>query len=386
MKPTMLFGLGTAAGILAGAGICLPFLSAFNPCPEPGPDWKERAAASTMSGRRAYTLPLNNPDMIPAGQANHMKEEDLVLGVLIQGEARAYPWWLTSNYHVVNDTVADAALLITLCEVCGGAAAFRPVVPELPGLTLSFQICGIGLGTIEIVDHQTLSKWRPFLGTAFEGPLKGRSLENYPLLVIPWKEWKQRYPTSLVANGSPELRSRPHGAEAGGRIGDPDLPPLFAATANLTDHRLEPHELVLGIMVPETEKAYALPASRLVPFPSLFLVTLDGRPFLVVREGELAMTAFDLASTPYRAGSFSLTSTNPISFRSADRLDWNAFGVSAPGGAPETRLPPARSYLTEWYEWVSHSRDSEVVTSVKVFSAPGDSERLLPGPSADFKR
>lgn len=377
MKPAGLVCLSAVIGILAGAGVCLPFLSAFNPCPDPGPDWRDRAAASTMPGRRAYTLPLNNPDMVPVSQASYMQDEDVVLTVLIQGEARAYPWWLTSNYHVVNDTVGDAPLLITLCEVCGGAAAFQPVVPELPGLSLSFQICGISLGTIEIVDHQTLSKWRPFSGTAFEGPLKGRSMENYPLLVMTWKDLKQRYPMALVANGSPQLRLRPHGAEAGSRIGDPELPTPFAATANLTDHRLGTHDLIFGIMIPETGQAYALPVGHLVPFPNLFVVTLDGKPVLVAREGDLAMTAFDLSPTPYRAG-FSLVATNPISFRTPDGLIWNAFGVSTPAGRPERKLPPARSYLTEWYEWVSHSPNSEIVDSVKILSATADPETRLP--------
>ena len=361
MKPAGWFALGAMIGVLTGAGVGRH----FQPCPDPGPDWKERAAASTMPGRRAYTLPLNNPDVIPIGRADYMKDEDVVLGVLLHGEARAYPWWLTSNYHVVNDTVGETPLLITLCEVCGGASAFRPEVPELPGLALTFQICGVSLGTIEIMDHQTHSKWRPFLGTAFEGPLKGRSLDNYPLLVMTWKEWKQRYPASMVLNGSPQLRSRPHGAEAGGHIGDPDLPPLFAATANLIDHRLGTHELVLGIKDLDRANAYAIPMSRLAPYPNLFQAKLGDRPFLIVREGELAVTAFALASTSYQAG-FSLTSTNPISFRSPDGLNWNVFGASTAADGREVRLPSARSYLTEWYEWVSHSPNSDVIDSVEV--------------------
>jgi hypothetical protein len=316
-----------------------------------------------MPGRRSYTLPLNNPDMIPTVQATHMKDEDVVLGIFVHGEARAYPWWLTSNYHVVNDTVGDEPVLITLCEVCGGAAAFRPVVPDLPGISLSFQICGISLGTIEIVDHQTHSKWRPFLGSAFEGPLKGRSLENYPVLLMTWKEWRERYPAGLVVNGSPELRLRPHGAEAG-RIGDPELPTMFAATATLTDQRLPPHELVLGILVPETGKAYALPVSRLTPFPNLFLLRLDKKQFLVVREGQFAITAFDVGGTSYQDG-LKLISTRPLQFRTADGWTWNAFGIGTSPGQPDRHLPSARSYMTEWYEWVSHSRGSDIVTKVE---------------------
>jgi hypothetical protein len=232
-------------------------------------------------------------------------------------------------------------------------------VPDLPELTLSFQICGIGLGTIEILDHQTHSKWRPFLGTAFEGPLQGRTLDNYPLLLMPWKEWKKSYPETLVVNGSAELRQRDHGSHAG-RIGDPEIPPLFERTARMTDHRLELHELVLGIRVPETGKAYALPASHLVPFPNLFVVELDKKPVLIVRQGELAITAFDLGSTPYRSG-FSIVSQSPLLFRSPDGRTWNVFGISQEPGAPERKLPSARSYLTEWYEWVSHSPDCVIV-------------------------
>lgn len=369
MKSPVLLGFGVAIGMAAGAGICVTVHTVLNRHADYVPDWRQLAAASTMPGRRAYTLPLNNPDMIPADQATHMQDDDVVLGVLFRGEARAYPWWLVSNYHVVNDTVREKPLLITLCEVCGGAAAFDPQVPDLPGLALSFQICGVSLGTLELIDHQTHSKWRPFLGTAFEGPLQGRSLENFPLLVMRWNEWKERYPQSLVANGSLQLRLRPHGFEAGSRIGDSELPSLFAATAHLTDDRLGRHELVLGILVPETGQAYALPVSRLTPFPNLFLATLGQKHVVVVREGELAMTAFDLDRTPYRSG-FTFVSARPLSFRSPDGWTWNAFGIGTMAGSPERRLPAARCYLTEWYEWVSHSRQTEIVTSTQALANP----------------
>ncbi len=268
MKPALVATLGVGVGVLIGAGLCFLFAAKFEsaPLPDPGPDWKERAVTSNFMAVRRSTLPSGTTDIVPVTDATFMRDADLVLGVLVEGEARAYPWWITSNYHVINDTVGETPLLITLCEVCGGASAFRPVVPELPRIPLSFQICGVSLGTIEIMDHQTHSKWRPFLGLAFEGPLQATTLETFPLLVMTWREWKQRYRKGFVVNGSAQLRERPHGAEAGGHIGDPDLPPLFAATANLTDHRLETHELVLGIRDAILDKSYAIPATQLVPY------------------------------------------------------------------------------------------------------------------------
>jgi hypothetical protein len=86
---------------------------------------------------------------------------------------------------------------------------------------------------------------------------------------------------------------------------------------------------------------------------------------LIVRQAELAITAFDLKPTGYRA-EFALVSKAPVLFRSADGLIWNAFGISQDG--EDARLPATRSYLTEWYEWVSHSPHTEIVSSVRITS------------------
>lgn len=333
---------------------------------DPPPDWQEIALANNLPNRRAYVLPLNNPDMIPAAAAVYMEDEDLVLGIFLGGQPRAYPWWLTSNYHVVNDTVNDEPVLITLCEVCGGAGAFRPTLPELPGIPLSFQICGVRLGTIELLDHQTQSKWRPFLGIAVEGPLRGRRLEKHPLVLMTWREWRQFYPHSVVANGSPQLRERIHGAEAG-CIGDPDIPAPFERSANLSDTRLGLHDLVLGISFPELNQSYAVPVTRLVPFPNIYQVSLGRKRLLIVRQSELAVTAFEVGPAS-EATDFAVIATAPIQFRGSDGLVWNLFGVSSTPDGRDLELPRTRSYLTEWYEWASHSPQSEIVDAVTVLA------------------
>ena len=134
--------------------------------------------------KRLWSLPLNNPAFVSAEEASqYMEPKDLVAGVVVAGQARAYPWWLVNAHHVVNDTVqttedkvkkllpgmhkaferqrkaaidADKAnrssdplksgnkgykgwsrpfvpILITVCEACKGTAAFVPVVDgEMP--------------------------------------------------------------------------------------------------------------------------------------------------------------------------------------------------------------------------------------------------------------
>ena len=114
--------------------------------------WVKNARELTMAGNREYALPLNNPDTVSAEQATHLKETDLVIGLSIYGKARAYPWWIMSNYHVVNDTfkmgkMSQIPIMVAMCEQCSGSAAFIPTIPELQDRSLTFQICGVHNGT-----------------------------------------------------------------------------------------------------------------------------------------------------------------------------------------------------------------------------------------------
>src|SRR5207249_11968292 len=58
--------------------------------------------------KRPWILPLNHPPLVSAREASHMLPEDLVVGVVVDGRARAYPWFMAANYHVINDSMVSA--------------------------------------------------------------------------------------------------------------------------------------------------------------------------------------------------------------------------------------------------------------------------------------
>jgi len=208
---------------------------------------------------RHYSLALNNPGVVPASEATFMGPRDLVVGVVIAGKARAYPWFVNCNYHVINDTIVlaeaeakltdgavipppefrdrsccDATpencvqrvftpgmeqcflpLLLTFCEACDGTAAF---VPTIHGRPLAFaQVRGesgpdkyLAIGTYTICDLETQSRWHPFTGEAMSGSLKGRRLTRVLAFNEYWAEWVNEYPDTLVISGAGELRQRSH--------------------------------------------------------------------------------------------------------------------------------------------------------------------------------
>ena len=109
---------------------------------------------------RFILLPLNNPGVVPVELAEHMRSEDIIAGVVVDGKARAYPLWIFGNYHVANDTIGDAPVMLAYCEMCSGAAAFRPVVEGFDGRKLgllSVLSGACGLSTTE-ADTQVLTE------------------------------------------------------------------------------------------------------------------------------------------------------------------------------------------------------------------------------------
>jgi hypothetical protein len=56
---------------------------------------------------------LLTPNMIEAGDADFMQPDDAIIGVVVDGQARAYPIKILNWHEVVNDSVADRPFAVT---------------------------------------------------------------------------------------------------------------------------------------------------------------------------------------------------------------------------------------------------------------------------------
>src|SRR5262249_38348596 len=71
----------------------------------------------------SYHQPLNDP--VWTNTYEHLRDDDPIIGLYLNRQARALPWWIMKNHHVANLNVDDQPLLVTLCELCSGSSAFR---------------------------------------------------------------------------------------------------------------------------------------------------------------------------------------------------------------------------------------------------------------------
>jgi hypothetical protein len=66
----------------------------------------------------------DNPETSSADKAEWLKDDDIVFGVVVNDEARAYPRRIIEVRKMVNDTLGGRDLGIPYCTLCGSAQAF----------------------------------------------------------------------------------------------------------------------------------------------------------------------------------------------------------------------------------------------------------------------
>src|SRR5687767_2172285 len=77
-------------------------------------------ALSSLHGDPVETLlppdaipAIDSPQFVPADQADFMRLDEPVVGLLIDGVAKAYSTWYLDHHEIVNDTVSGSPVAVT---------------------------------------------------------------------------------------------------------------------------------------------------------------------------------------------------------------------------------------------------------------------------------
>ncbi len=132
--------------------------------------------------------------MLPADR-NKVDTARLVVGIVIDGEARAFPVQFIGYHHQVRDTVAGKPVMVSYCTVCRTGRVFSPVVD---GHSETFRLVGMDHFNAMFEDATTHSWWRQANGEAIAGPSKGKTLTELPSRQVRLSEWLREHPRSLI--------------------------------------------------------------------------------------------------------------------------------------------------------------------------------------------
>ena len=147
----------------------------------------------------------------------YLVTSDRVIGLYINGEARAYPIRTLNRHEVVNDTLGGTAIAVTYNPLCDSAIVFERT---LDAEILEFGVSGLLYNSNLIMfDRRAEAKgeslWSQLLGRGIAGPLEGRRLKPVDAALIHWGAWLQAHPQTTVLDldwqmfkGYQELNSR----------------------------------------------------------------------------------------------------------------------------------------------------------------------------------
>src|SRR5919197_6246071 len=132
----------------------------------------------------------------PSVATRLLRPTDFVIGVDIDGDARAYPVKLLAFHEVVNDVVGGRPIVVTWCPLCSSALVFDR---RVGGKTLTFGVSGYLYQANQVLyDVQTRSLWSQLAEGAVTGAMRGRRLRLLPAVELPWSLWRSAHPATRV--------------------------------------------------------------------------------------------------------------------------------------------------------------------------------------------
>jgi hypothetical protein len=138
-----------------------------------------------------------------------MQGPDRVVGVVIHGQARAYPLPMMNWHEVCNDRLGGKAIAVIWDGFCDTALV---VSRRVHGRILRFGYSGLVYnGNALIYDHEPKvadeSLWSPIAGRAVAGPMAAdhARLTALPCQVVTWRNWKSMYPDTTMIAGITSL-------------------------------------------------------------------------------------------------------------------------------------------------------------------------------------
>ena len=201
--------------------------------------------------------PLDFPKYESVDDANWLRDNDFVLGVEFDGDARAYPVNILNWHEIVNEVIGGKEIVVTYCPLCNSGIVFDR---HLESKLLTFGNTGaLYESAMVMYDRETESYWHQVGGRAIKGPLLEKRLVVLPSFLTTWKEWKNLYPgtqvLSLDTGFNRNYLRNPY-------LGYDALNSAPAFPVSITSDALPPKEKVIGVIIGDTAKAYPVRIAR----------------------------------------------------------------------------------------------------------------------------
>lgn len=146
--------------------------------------------------------PIDEPKFMTVEEiGGAIEDQQPVIGVVINGAAKAYPLSVMTWHEIANDELGGVPISVTFCPLCNAAIVFDR---RLDGQVLDFGTTGkLRNSDLVMWDRQTESWWQQFTGEGIIGEMTGKRLKIIPARLESFANFRNRAPDGkvLVPNG-----------------------------------------------------------------------------------------------------------------------------------------------------------------------------------------
>ena len=147
-----------------------------------------------------------------AERGKFLVSSDRVVGVVVNGQERAYPLLIMNCHEIVNDTLGGVPIAVTYNPLCDSVVVFERSVD---GETLELGVSGLLYNSNLLMydrrpEGDGESLWSQLLGQAVAGPAAraGRRLRPVAAALVSWSDWRSDHPKTTVLARDPRMIKR----------------------------------------------------------------------------------------------------------------------------------------------------------------------------------
>ena len=294
--------------------------------------------------------PLRQPTMLAADQASYLEDDNIVFGIEINGDARAYPKRILAWHEMFVDNIGGTNFAGVYCTLCGAVILYQT---NHNGTQHDLGTSGFLYRSNKLMyDKATQSLWNTTWGEPVIGPLvdQGIRLERSYLVTTTWGEWKRRHPNSKVLSlDTGYSRDYGEGVAYQHYFATDEL--MFSISTS--DNRLNNKDEILALTFPEYSKdTMAISASFLRDKP-VYANRLGSVEFVVLTDSSGANRVYETKN--HRFAMYD----RDVSLIDSEGMKWTLSEDELKSGdLTLARLPAHRAF---WFGWHSAFPDTQLV-------------------------
>ena len=293
--------------------------------------------------------PLRSPKMISAREAAYLDDDDVVFGLEINGDARAYPKRIMGWHEMFVDTVGGVQVAGVYCTLCGSMILYETVHD---GVEHHLGTSGFLYRSNKLMyDRDTQSLWNTLWGRPVIGPLADRdvSLRRRGVVTTAWGEWRRRHPdTRVLSLDTGHRRDYSEGAAYRDYFATDEL--MFEVPK--LDRRLKNKAEVLALIFDRHPGEPLAIAARYLETHPLYHDRVGQQPFVVLTDRSGANRVYETRGRRFVEWDRDRTVVDE------NGAAWTVSEDRLESAAGETlgRLPAHRAFWFGWYSAYPHTR------------------------------